>query len=215
MVRPGVRLRQQFRKRFLAGCKPLCRLVKAGWRQSVRYNGGVNFTLRDFRPEDFEVLWRIDQECFAPGIAYSRMELATYVRRRGSFAVVAKAVVPNGMPANSNPSANDKFQGIVGFIVAEASRRGTGHIISIDVLPEGRRRGIGSELLRAAEERLRGVLCHTVVLETGVDNLSALAFYKRHHYSVVKIVPRYYPNGVDAFLMDKNLLPVESGRCKP
>jgi len=43
---------------------------------------------------------------------------------------------------------------IMGFIVAEA-RRQTGHIITMDVLPEARRAGIGSSLLQAAEDRLR------------------------------------------------------------
>ena len=186
--------------------------MKSGSSHTFRYNGAVDFILRDFRPEDLETLWRIDQKCFAPGIAYSRRELSAYVRRRGSFTVVAKSVAPDGMPS---PPAADSFGGILGFIVAEAGRRGVGHIISIDVLPGSRRLGIGSRLLSAAEERLRTALCRTVVLETAVDNASALAFYKRHGYSVVEIVPRYYPSGVDAFLMDKGLLSRESAARQP
>ena len=176
---------------------------------SVRYNGAVNFTLRDFRPEDFNLLWRIDQQCFAPGIAYSRRELAAYMRRRGSFTLVAA-----GASANTNTTEHGAgdFGGILGFIVAEAGRRGAGHIISVDVLPDSRRLGVGSRLMCAAEERLKAALCHTVFLETAVDNAPALAFYKRHQYSVVKIVPRYYPNGVDAFLMDKSLVAAEPAR---
>ncbi len=42
-------------------------------------------------------------------------------------------------------------------------------------------------------------------LETAVDNLAALAFYKRHGYSVVRTWPRYYSNGVDALVMKKEL----------
>ena len=38
-----------------------------------------------------------------------------------------------------------------------------------------------------------------------MDNLSALAFYKRHGYSVFETVPRYYSNGVDALRMKKDL----------
>ena len=148
------------------------------------------FSLREFRTEDFEALWSIDQKCFAPGIAYPRRELATYIQRRGSFTLVAQ------------PAAETI---IVGFIVAEASRRGVGHIITIDVLPHSRRTGLGSKLLAAAEFRLRQVPCHTVVLETAVDNAGALAFYKRHHYSVLKTIPRYYSNGVDALVLEKDL----------
>jgi len=152
----------------------------------------VEFALRDYRPEDFEVLWNIDQQCFAPGIAYSRRELAIYIRRRGSFTIVAEIA---GTQKASSP--------IVGFIVAEASR-GMGHIISIDVLPDSRRLGLGSKLLQAAENRLHSLGCRNVILETAVDNTSALGFYKRHQYAVLKVSPRYYSNGVDALVLGKN-----------
>ena len=51
----------------------------------------VKFALRDFRHDEFEALWRIDQQCFEPGISYSRLELATYLRRSGAFTLVADA----------------------------------------------------------------------------------------------------------------------------
>jgi ribosomal-protein-alanine N-acetyltransferase len=154
----------------------------------------VEFGLREFRREDFNSLWRIDQECFAPGIAYSRLELAAYIRLRGAFTIVAE---PKGAASES---------AILGFIVAQANRRGVGHILTIDVPPASRRFGVGSKLLATAEARLRVASCHRVVLETAVDNVSALPFYKRHQYSVVKTIPRYYSNGVDAFVLEKELL---------
>jgi ribosomal-protein-alanine N-acetyltransferase len=158
------------------------------------YNGNVEFTLRDYRPEDFETLWSIDQRCFAPGIAYSKRELAIYIRRRGSFTMIAEEADTEG---NSSRT-------IAGFIVAEANR-GIGHIISIDVLPSSRRLGLGSKLLVTAEDRLRDLECRSVVLETAVDNTSALGFYKRHQYAVLKVSPRYYSNGVDALVLGKSL----------
>ena len=158
----------------------------------------MEFALREFRREDFNNLWRIDQECFAPGIAYSRLELAAYIQLRGSFTVVAEALGVG--PAVESPAK------VLGFIVAQVKRRGIGHILTIDVPPASRRFGIGSKLLTTAEERLRAAACRSVVLETAVDNAAALAFYKRHHYSVVKTMPRYYSNGVDAFVLEKELL---------
>jgi ribosomal-protein-alanine N-acetyltransferase len=160
----------------------------------------VEFGLREFRREDFESLWRIDQACFAPGIAYSRLELAAYIRLRGSFTVVAEPLFGNGGPTVASSAR------VLGFIVAQATRGGVGHILTIDVPPASQRLGIGSKLLSAAEDRLRVALCHSMVLETAVDNSVALAFYKRHQYSVVKTIPRYYSNGVDAFVLEKELL---------
>jgi ribosomal-protein-alanine N-acetyltransferase len=65
---------------------------------------------------------------------------------------------------------------------------------------------VGSLLLRAAEARLRAADSRSVELETAVDNLSALSFYKRHGYSVIKTRPRYYSNGVDALVLEKDLV---------
>lgn len=152
------------------------------------YNVGVTTVIRAYQPEDFETLWRMDQECFTPGIAYSKLELKTYIRSRSTFTLVA---------------VGWKSEEILGFIVAHTAL--IGHIITIDVSPKARRSGVGSLLLLTAEERLRATGSHAVGLETAVDNLSALAFYKRHGYHVVRTWPRYYSNGVDALVLRKEL----------
>lgn len=144
--------------------------------------------IREYRPEDFDSLWRMDQECFTPGIAYSKPELRTYIRNRSSFTLVA---------------IDGRSSEILGFVVAHAAQ--IGHIITIDVSPKTRRSGVGSLLLLTAEERLRTSGSHAVGLETAVDNLSALSFYKRHGYHVVRTWPRYYSNGVDALVLSKDL----------
>jgi [ribosomal protein S18]-alanine N-acetyltransferase len=168
------------------------------------YNQSVEFALRDFRQAEFETLWRIDQQCFAPGISYSRLELATYLRRPGAFVLVADSSEADTVSESSSKAQPSRTA--VGFIVAEAGSRGRGHIITIDVLGHARRAGIGSQLLHAAEDRLRAAGCHFVVLETAVDNTAGVSFYKRHLYTIIKTLPRYYANGVDAFVMKKDLL---------
>jgi [ribosomal protein S18]-alanine N-acetyltransferase len=166
----------------------------------------VQISLRDWRRTDFETLWGIDQKCFPPGISYSRLELAAYMRRPQAFTVVAESIPDAGFSPPPYRSAYAKRAEILGFIVGESDRRGAGHIITIDVLPEMRRSGLGSRLLEEAENRLRERQCGSVVLEAAVNNEAALAFYNRHGYSVVKTVPKYYPNGLDAFTLRKDLL---------
>lgn len=137
------------------------------------------------------------------------MELKYYIRRRQAFTIVAAGFVatkthsPNSKDGNV-PGPGPSADSIAGFLVAEADR-GSGHIITIDVVAGARRSGVGSLLLRSAEDRLRKAGCGSVDLETAVDNVSALSFYKRHGYNVVGTWPRYYSNGVDALVLQKQL----------
>jgi ribosomal-protein-alanine N-acetyltransferase len=163
----------------------------------------VPFTIRNYRSEDFPTLLAIDHACFAPGIAYSAFELKTYILRRGSFTFVAES--SDRPSAKSETRESFQESSILGFIVGE-SMRGIGHIVTIDVREQARRQRVGSVLLKAAEGELRFRKCEVARLETAVDNLSALSFYKRHGFHVVKTIPRYYSNGVDALLLEKNLL---------
>ncbi len=100
------------------------------------------------------------------------------------------------------PPPNNPEQ-IQGFIVAYGGP--VGHIITIDVIAPARRSGLGSQLLTAAEDRLYAGGSHSVGLETAVDNYAAIAFYKRHGYSVVGTWPRYYSHAIDALVMRKRL----------
>ncbi len=154
--------------------------------KSADYNTGVPTVIRDFKAEDFDTLWRMDQECFAPGISYSKPELRAFINRLGAFTLVA---IDEAM--------------IQGFTVVQEGK--TGHVITIDVSPRARRLGVGSLLLQEAERRLAANGSRGVGLETAVDNVSALAFYKRHGYSVLRTWPRYYSNGVDALVLRKSL----------
>lgn len=156
---------------------------------------GVVFTLRDYRPEDFLPLWELDQSCFQAAIAYTQYELRSYMRRAGAFTMIAEELSKSGSP-----------ESILGFIIAECTR-GAGHIITIDVCARARRQKVGSTLLIAAETRMRAQSCGFARLETAVDNLTAVKFYKRHGYDVVKVIPRYYSNGVDGLVFEKKLAP--------
>ena len=147
--------------------------------------------IREFFPDDFESLWRIDQECFAPGIAYSRRELLHYLKRPGAFTYLAE---------------RDGTSEIAGFIVVEHdTRRAIGHVITLDVVADARRHGVGSALMKAADERLLKAGCKAVYLETAIDNTPAIQFYRRHGYTVLNVIPRYYKRKLDAFRMGKLL----------
>ena len=147
-------------------------------------------SLRDYRESDFDTLWRIDQECFPAELAYSRTELAGYIRRPSSVTLVAELAGK-----------------VVGYIVAERGGRKVGHIITLDVRAEARRAGLGSKLMSAAEERLRAQGCPSVLLEVAVSNATAIAFYHGQGYATLATLPRYYNAETDALLLGKKLAP--------
>ena len=151
------------------------------------------FTLRKYRPQDFDRLLEIDQACFVEGIAYDQHEMRYYLSMPSAITLI-------GMADGE----------IRGFITADRfrPRRGSrymGRIITIDVAPGTQYAGLGTLLLSTAEEELKHAGCDYVSLEVAVNNDSALRFYKKHNYAVLKVLPNYYLDTIDGLLMGKKL----------
>ncbi|ENN95770.1 ribosomal-protein-alanine acetyltransferase [Methanocaldococcus villosus KIN24-T80] len=92
---------------------------------------------------------------------------------------------------------------VVGYIVGMMDW-GNGHIVSLAVKKEYRRRGIGSLLLKTLENYYFNVAkCNYIVLEVRVSNIAARKFYYKMGYRDRKLIPRYYEDGEDAILMIK------------
>lgn len=152
-------------------------------------------TLRHYRPEDFARLLEIDQICFVEGIAYDEQELRHFFAIPSAITLVAEEAESGA---------------IAGFIVADRLRRRRapgymGRIITIDVVPEQQHTGVGTLLIGGAEAELKQAECDHVVLEVAVDNDRALRFYKKHGYSVLKVLPKYYLDSIDGLMMGKSV----------
>lgn len=94
---------------------------------------------------------------------------------------------------------------IVGFVVANREPPRIGHIITIDVVGNCQRQGVGRELMNAAENWARKARLRIMYLETAEDNLAAQNFYEARGYRKVDKVERYYNNGQAAWVMIKHL----------
>ena len=144
-------------------------------------------TLRQYEARDFAALYKLDQSCFSPGIAYSKTMLRYYLAQAGAECLVA----------------TDGAK-IVGFILTEENPP-LAHIVTLDVAESHRRLRVGTQLLQESEAHLafRGV--RTVLLETATTNEAGIAFWERHGYRKEAVLKNYYPGHLDAFEMRKKL----------
>ncbi len=154
----------------------------------------MDFVIRSYRAGDFDRLWRIDQLCFPPGIAYTQMDLTGFITRRKAITLVAEFAEGSGFAG-----------GIAGFAVAQPIRK-IGRILTLDIVPEARRFGLATRLMQECEKRLRAFGCEQVYLETAVNNEPAMLLYHKLGYEILRRLPLYYPtHALDAYLMGKLL----------
>ena len=148
--------------------------------------------LYDIRPlthSQLDECWRLDQRCFIDGEAYSR-DTFEYLLNAPE-AVAYRAVTPDGS--------------MVGFIVGLVEPDLTGHITTLGVAPEHRRRRIAEAMLLKVEEAFRRRGLRTARLEVRSVNGGAQQLYRNLGYAVTQRLPRYYSNGGDGLLMVKPL----------
>jgi ribosomal-protein-alanine N-acetyltransferase len=145
------------------------------------------FIVRQYEPQDFAKLYKLDQACFPPGIAYSKWSLQYFLNLPAADCLVA-----------------EEGKQLAGFILAEANPP-LAHIITLDVAAEQRRKGLGATLLSEMEKHFRYQGVKSVLLETAVDNESGIAFWEHHGYRTEAVLKRYYLGKVDAYEMRKRL----------
>ncbi|HZI19129.1 MAG TPA: N-acetyltransferase [Pyrinomonadaceae bacterium] len=155
--------------------------------------GGLTDEWRyDVRPltvAQLDECWRLDQRCFVDGEAYSRETFEFLLTSPDS--VSYRAVTADGL--------------MVGFIVGIIEPDATGHVTTLGVAPEHRRRGIARRMLLKVEDGFRRRRVTISRLEVRSVNTGAQDLYRGLGYSVTQRLPRYYSNGGDGLLMVKAL----------
>ena len=80
-----------------------------------------------------------------------------------------------------------------------------GHVVSVAVLPEHRRRGIASELVNKATHSFAEKNAEECFLEVRMSNRPAIELYKKLGFQETRQIPFYYQNGESALVMSKTL----------
>jgi [ribosomal protein S18]-alanine N-acetyltransferase len=158
-------------------------------------SGGIGFVaacgvsmdearLREYRPRDLDAMFALDVACFAPPFRFSRRAMSGFAEARGAATVVAEV----GSDAE-----------LVGFCVAHLEEQ-TGYIITLDVAPTWRRRGLARRLMAEVETRMQAAGALGMELHVSVENAGAIAFYEGMGYVRVGRVEGFYGRGIDAWV---------------
>ena len=137
-------------------------------------------SLRDLGP-----LRRLESVCFEKD-AWSVLDLVAVLS--WSEVIRLKAVIDTEM---------------IGFVAGDPRpAQNTGWIATIGVDPRYQGQGIGTALLRACEQRMK---FPRVRLTVRISNEKAISLYEKEGYRTVDIWKRYYNDGEDGLVMEKNL----------
>ena len=144
---------------------------------------------------DLAGLHQLDQVCFPREIAYSKAELQYFLTHPKCSCWIAE-------------QPDDKLAGFVIFERANRHGRTTGHIVTLDIDPGERRRGLGTLLMQTAEEQMRQEGAGVLSLEVAENNPAAQQFYRSLGFVTRGRIAKYYGGMVDAEVMEKVIEPV-------
>jgi [ribosomal protein S18]-alanine N-acetyltransferase len=149
----------------------------------------MNYGIRPLTTKHLDDVVKLNHRCFLKGESYSRNTFNYLLKNPQTLAY--QVVTPTEL--------------IIGFIVITVGEDRVGHITTIGVAPEHRKRGIAKKLLIFAETSLtkRGV--GTVHLEVRVSNTGAQKLYQSLDYFITQRFENYYNNSEDGFVMVKSL----------
>ena len=148
------------------------------------------YEIRPLTDKHLKELLRLSLRCFKDGENYTKHTFAHLLD------------MPNGLSYRVMTAADE----MVGFIFITITNEGVGHITTIGVAPEHRRRGLAELVLAHGEEALKTRRVSTAVLEVRVGNRAAQSLYHKCGYAITQRVAKYYNNGEDCFIMVKSLL---------
>jgi ribosomal protein S18 acetylase RimI-like enzyme len=149
----------------------------------------AHYEVRPLTLAHLDEVFRLDQRCFLDGEAYTR-ETLDYLLT-ASHALAYRSVTGSGQ--------------MTGFVIGLVEEDWMGHVTTLGVAPEHRRRGLAGGLMEKIEKSFQQRGVRMVRLEVRSINTSAVNLYRSQGYVVTQRLHKYYANGGDGFLMIKSL----------
>ena len=151
----------------------------------------MNYRL--FEPDDFDELYEIEEVCFQPPLRFSRRYMHQLIASPSAAIWIAES-----------------HGHLSGFGIVEWSEQAVGifaYIQTIEVAPQDRGRGIGSELMRRLEGSANAEGAVAIWLHVDETNAPAIQLYRSHGYQHTGRTENYYTRGRAAEIYIKHLKP--------
>jgi ribosomal-protein-alanine N-acetyltransferase len=152
----------------------------------------VGIRFRSYRADDLHGMHALDVVCFEKPFRFSRAAM-----RRFSEAANARVILAEGQ---------DELVGFVILHIEEAESERIGYIVTLDVSPHHRRRGIAGDLMQQAEQQALQQGCSALFLHVSTDNEPALRFYANHGLVRSHREENFYGPKMDAWVFHKLLI---------
>jgi ribosomal-protein-alanine N-acetyltransferase len=155
--------------------------------------------LRGYLPPDLDALVALDNICFDPPFRFSRSAMRSFVQARNARVTLAEAT-------------DGSLAGFCILHVQHAQPQAMGYIVTLDVAPGHRRRGLAGDLMARAEQQALDAGCAAVALHVFTGNAAAIRFYERRGYVFSHRAASFYGRGTDALVYHKELPPISIGQ---
>ncbi len=149
----------------------------------------MSVTIEDASAKDLDKLHKIEEECFGAE-AFTKRQIASLLRGYNTVSLVAR-----------------EKGDVIGFIIGTIELEGdisAGHVLTIDVSPSYRKRGVGLILLKSLEGIFRMREAAESRLEVREGNADALSLYAKAGYKKVGKLEGYYGHS-DGLILIKRL----------
>jgi ribosomal-protein-alanine N-acetyltransferase len=154
------------------------------------------FKLRKFMPDDLQSVMQINRVCLPEN--YTDFFFMDLHQRFPETFIVAEE---NGVIAGYIMSRIEVGLSNYGF----GGLAKKGHVVSIAVLPQHRRKGIAQSVINKAIEGMQYYKSKQCFLEVRVKNDIAISLYKKLGFEITRTLTGYYSDGEDAYVMTKRL----------